>query len=150
MISVYQGPLAFLVLCVLSVPSLGQEMHDALEANKAAEAFFTENVQPILKQHCYECHSHDAKEAEGGLVLDSRSGWEKGGDAGPAVVPGKPDESLLISAVRYEDLEMPPDGKLPDELFKQLLRWVADGAVWGETVLAKSGSYVVTDFRPSS
>ena len=61
-------------------------------------------------------------------MLDSRSGWAKGGQSGPAVVPGKPDKSLLISAVRHEDLEMPPQGKLPEKLVGQLVRWIADGA----------------------
>ena len=59
---------------------------------------------------------------------DARSGWAKGGQSGPALVPGKPDRSLLISAVRYEDLEMPPKGKLPGKLVRQLALWVADGA----------------------
>lgn len=101
---------------------------DASKKNQAAEDFFNEYVQPILKQHCYECHSHEADEAQAGLVLDSRSGWQKGGDSGTAIVPGKPDESLLIQAVRYEGLEMPPGGQLPDELVQRLQRWVADGA----------------------
>jgi len=96
--------------------------------NKATEVFFNEGVLPILKQYCYECHSHGAKKAKGGLVLDSRGGWEKGGESGPAVVPGKPDDSLLISAVRYEDYKMPPTGKLPDELIERLQHWVAKGA----------------------
>ena len=92
------------------------------------EAFFRNVIQPILKQHCYECHSHDAKEAKGGLVLDSRAGWQTGGDSGPAIVPNRPDDSLLIAAIKYEDLEMPPQGKLPDEIIEQLHRWVAQGA----------------------
>src|SRR5579872_2919915 len=83
------------------------------EADKAAEAFFNESVLPILKKSCYECHSHAAGKAKGGLVLDSRSGWATGGDNGPAIVPGKPVESLLMQAVRYTDLQMPPKGKLP-------------------------------------
>ena len=96
--------------------------------NQAGESFFVDHIQPILKQHCFECHSHQAKTVQGGLMLDSRSGWKIGGDSGPAIAPGKPDDSLLIRAVRYEDLEMPPAGKLPDELIEQLRRWVADGA----------------------
>src|SRR4051812_7845346 len=79
--------------------------------DKASEQVFRERVLPILKRHCFECHSHAVGKAKGGLVLDSRSGWEKGGETGPAIVPGKPGESLLIQAVRYADLEMPPKGK---------------------------------------
>ena len=117
-----------LIVCYMLVLSSMLVADDGPSRNEAADVFFKENVQPILKQHCYECHSHRANKVSGGLVLDSRSGWEKGGDSGPAIVPGKPDISLLISAVRYEDLEMPPKGKLPDELVERLQRWVADGA----------------------
>jgi hypothetical protein len=98
------------------------------KTDQSAEAAFNEQVLPILQQHCYKCHSHASRKAKGGLVLDSKSGWATGGDSGPAVVPGKPDESLLISAVRYQDLEMPPTGKLPEALVDRLERWVADGA----------------------
>jgi len=84
----------------------------AVDAAKSAEAFFNEKALPILKKHCYECHSHASGKAKGGLVLDSRGGWATGGDSGPAVVPGKLDESPLIDAVRYDGIEMPPTGKL--------------------------------------
>ncbi|MFO1094281.1 MAG: DUF1549 domain-containing protein, partial [Planctomycetaceae bacterium] len=100
----------------------------AADANAQAETAFLQEVLPILKQHCFECHSHDAAEIQGGLVLDSRSGWAKGGDSGPAVVPGEPEKSLLITAVRYADHKMPPSGKLPDELIARLERWVVEGA----------------------
>jgi uncharacterized protein DUF1549/uncharacterized protein DUF1553/cytochrome c len=101
---------------------------DKLIPEKAAEVFFNDYVLPTFKEHCFACHSHAAKKVKGGLVLDSRSGWVKGGDSGTAVVPGKPDESLLIQAVRYKGLEMPPTGKLPDETIAILERWVATGA----------------------
>ena len=128
MTTLHSSALAVLTLCAMSLPSLAQEKEDASQGNPVAIAFFNENVRSILEQHCYRCHSHQAKKAKGGLVLDSRSGWAKGGQSGPAVVPGKPGKSLLISAVRYEDLEMPPTGKLPDKLVRLLERWVADGA----------------------
>lgn len=117
-----------LTLCALSLTSLAQEKQDASQRGSAARTFFNKKVRPILEQHCYRCHSHQAKKAKGGLVLDSRRGWAKGGQSGPALIPGHPDRSLLISAVRYEDLEMPPKGKLPDKLVRQLERWIADGA----------------------
>lgn len=101
---------------------------DQSDAGRAAEKAFRENVLPILREHCYECHSHNAKSVKGGLVLDSRSGWATGGDSGPAVVPGRPDESLLIRAVRYDDNEMPPSGKLPDDIIARLEHWVTNGA----------------------
>ena len=120
--------LMVVTLCAMSLPSLAQKKENTSRGNPAARAFFKETVRPILERHCYRCHSHQAKKAKGGLVLDSRSGWAKGGQSGPALVPGKPDKSLLLSAVRYQDLEMPPKGKLPDKLVRQLERWVAEGA----------------------
>lgn len=102
-----------------------------LAAADSGPAFFENKIAPILQQRCYECHSHDSDEVEGGLVLDSRSGWETGGGRGPAVVPGKPDESLLIEAIRYEneELQMPPEeNKLPAEEIALLEKWIAMGA----------------------
>lgn len=101
---------------------------ESADDRSVAEQNFRRNVLPILKEHCFECHSHDADSVKGGLVLDSRSGWSTGGDSGPAVVPGRPQDSLLISAVRWDGLEMPPSGRLPPKLVQQLEQWVADGA----------------------
>lgn len=92
-------------------------------------AFFESRIRPLLVEHCYECHSGKSDEVKGGLRLDSRAGVLKGGDSGPAVEPGKPDESLLIQAVRYEGLEMPPTGKLPAAVVADFATWVAAGAV---------------------
>ena len=102
----------------------------ASAAAEAGTAFFEKEIAPILEQRCYKCHSHKSGKAKNGLVLDSRSGWEKGGGSGPAVIPGKPDKSLLIEAVRYEneELEMPPKGKLPANEIALLEKWVAMGA----------------------
>lgn len=93
--------------------------------------FFERTVQPLLQKHCYECHSHQAKSSEGGLVLDSRGGWETGGDSGPAVVPGKPDSSLLLKALSYvdDDLRMPPDGRMTNAEIEVFRQWIEDGAV---------------------
>ncbi len=90
--------------------------------------FFEKKVRPVLVQHCYSCHAKDAKKIGGGLLLDSKQGWVKGGNTGPAIVPGDPDESLLISAVQHIDLEMPPKGKLPDSQIDDLVQWVKMGA----------------------
>ncbi|HVX13152.1 MAG TPA: DUF1553 domain-containing protein [Pirellulales bacterium] len=91
--------------------------------------FFEKRVRPVLVEHCFECHGR-SKAAKGGLWLDSRDGWAVGGDSGTAIVPGKPNESLLIRAVRYDDsgLQMPPDGKLPQGAIDDLVAWVARGA----------------------
>lgn len=92
-------------------------------------AFFENSVRPLLVKHCYECHSQGRK-VKGGLLLDRKEGWVKGGDAGPALVPGKPAKSLLMHSVRYEDedLQMPPKSKLPPEDIRVLEQWIAMGA----------------------
>src|SRR5947207_1423169 len=66
----------------------------------AGVEFFEKKVRPLLVQHCYSCHSAEARKQRGGLLLDSREGLRKGGDSVPALVPGKPEESLLLKAVR--------------------------------------------------
>ncbi|HVX12951.1 MAG TPA: PSD1 and planctomycete cytochrome C domain-containing protein [Pirellulales bacterium] len=92
--------------------------------------FFEKRVRPVLVEHCYECHSAEAKKLGGGLLLDSRAGLMKGGDSGPALEPGKPESSLLVSAVRYADqaLQMPPNGKLSAAAIADLEAWVKIGA----------------------
>ena len=94
-----------------------------------ATDFFEAKVRPVLARRCETCHGPSKQKA--GLRLDVRTGWERGGAQGPAVVPGKPDDSLLVRAVRYadDDLKMPPDGKLPDAEVAALTEWVARGAV---------------------
>ncbi|MFY9253997.1 MAG: PSD1 and planctomycete cytochrome C domain-containing protein [Fuerstiella sp.] len=120
------------VAAVCLALALGQLVvaQDAVETT-AEEQFFVDQIQPLLKRHCYECHSHDAGEFGGGLSLDSKSGWQKGGDHGAAVVPEKPDDSLLIKAVRREseDLQMPPDERLPKKSVALLVEWIEQGAV---------------------
>jgi len=98
----------------------------AAEANSGI-AFFESKIRPLLVQHCYQCHSADTKQ-RGGLRLDARDTVLKGGDNGPALVPGKANESLLIKAVRHQDLKMPPKGKLPDAAVADLVRWIEMGA----------------------
>jgi mono/diheme cytochrome c family protein len=90
---------------------------------------FSSKIEPLLKQRCFECHSHE-KKIKGGLALDSKSGWEKGGDSGPAIVPGKPEASLLIQAVSHveKDLKMPPKTMLPAAEIALLTEWVRQGA----------------------
>jgi len=92
--------------------------------------FFEKRIRPILVNQCYECHSQRAKKVEGKLWLDSRDGVLKGGRSGPALVAGKPDESLLITAVRHQDkdLRMPPKTKLAAQEIADLEAWVKMGA----------------------
>ncbi|MFT5327848.1 MAG: hypothetical protein ACI8P0_005754 [Planctomycetaceae bacterium] len=91
---------------------------------------FSDSVLPLLRKHCYECHSHESESAEGGLVLDTRGGWEVGGDSGPAIVPGSPEKSRLLKAVEYSDseLQMPPDSRLAAGDIAILKQWIVDGA----------------------
>jgi len=90
--------------------------------------FFEEKIRPVLVTHCYECHSAEADELQGGLSLDNRAASRRGGDSGPAVVPGDLDESLLIQAIRYDLFEMPPTGKLPKSVVADFEEWIRLGA----------------------
>ncbi len=91
--------------------------------------FFERKIRPVLVTHCYECHSAQADPVEANLRLDSRPGWEMGGDSGPAIAPGDIDASLLVKAIRYDGtVQMPPTGKLPDEVIADLEEWVRIGA----------------------
>ena len=95
--------------------------------------FFETRVEPVLSESCYKCHSHQADRIKGKLMLDSREGLLLGGNTGPAIVPGKPDDSLLIEAIRYadQDLQMPPPdhgGMLTTQQIADLTEWVRRGA----------------------
>ena len=90
--------------------------------------FFEKRIRPVLIEHCYQCHSNDAEELKGGLRLDSRDGVRRGGESGLAVVPRSIEKSLLISAIRYEDFQMPPAGKLPDHVIADFVQWIEMGA----------------------
>lgn len=110
------------VMCVQGV-SLAEEPME----------FFETKIRPVLVEHCYSCHSEQAKsnnKFKGGLLLDSRPGWELGGDSGAAIVPGEPAKGTLWLALTYQhDVQMPPAGKLPDEVLKDFERWIREGAV---------------------
>ncbi|QDU25566.1 Planctomycete cytochrome C [Anatilimnocola aggregata] len=90
--------------------------------------FFEEKVRPVLAQNCYKCHGEEKQ--KGDLRLDLHQALLTGGESGPAIVAGKPEESLLIEAVKYESLEMPPDGKLSESEIEILTQWVKIGAPW--------------------
>lgn len=94
--------------------------------------FFEKRIRPLLAERCYECHSADAKKLKGGLHLDSREGLLKGGETRAAVVPGQPEKSLLLEAVRYgnQDLQMPPKSRLSKAQIADLTAWVKRGAPW--------------------
>ena len=119
------GAWTLLLLFGVGLPARGADDPAGLE-------FFEKKVRPVLAEHCFNCHSTRAKKVRGGLLLDSRAAILKGGDNGPALVPGNPDKSRLIEAVRYQnvDLRMPPKGKLPAAAIAALESWVKQGAPW--------------------
>src|SRR5262249_35822610 len=110
--------------------------------------FYEQKIRPILAENCFKCHSHAANKSRGSLVVDSLGGLLKGGDRGPALVPGDPDKSLLIQAVRHTDpdLQMPPnDKKLTDEQIGLLTRWVKMGAPAPDTGKTARAPGKITD-----
>jgi hypothetical protein len=94
----------------------------------AGNEFFETKIRPVLVKNCYACHSSDIKTPMGGLFLDSKNGVLKGGTNGPAVVPGKPDKSPLLKAIRYEGRKMPPSAQLPESVAADFEKWIAMGA----------------------
>lgn len=117
------------MICSL-VPGLCDGTEPTGVDRQAATEFFEKKIRPLLVQHCDECHSTDKADESGHLALDNRAALLAGGTRGPIVIGGKPEESLLIKAVRYLDpkLQMPPDGKLADADVELLSKWVRDGA----------------------
>jgi hypothetical protein len=101
-----------------------------VRADDASDRHFHDKVRPLLDSRCISCHGPD--KVKGALRLDSRAAALKGGDNGPAVIPGKPSESLLLQAVMHAkpDLEMPPKEKLTTNDIAVLRRWISDGAPW--------------------
>jgi hypothetical protein len=105
--------------------------HAVMAAPPEQIEFFESRIRPVLIEHCYSCHSSDAERVRGGLLLDTQAGLLAGGDWGPALVPGDPEASLLIQAIRHTDpdLRMPPKGeKLDPEVIADLEAWVLMGA----------------------
>src|SRR5262249_18711325 len=93
-------------------------------------AFFEKNIRPVLVRECYSCHAKTAEKVKGGFLLDTREGLRKGGEKGPAIVPGEPKESLLITALKHieGEIKMPPKKKLGDDVVADFEKWVAMGA----------------------
>ena len=128
---------------LLTLPILISTAFAAIDTNSATPAdaaptveqrdFFEKKIRPVLADKCYQCHSEKSEKVKGGLLLDTREGTRRGGDNGPAVVPGKLDDSLLIEAIHFtnKDFAMPPEksgGKLPDAVIHDFEAWVKMGA----------------------
>ena len=120
---------------VLFTFSLGALARAEDSAQLKAETLFQEKVRPLLTTKCVSCHGPDKQEA--GLRLDSREAALKGGENGPSLVEGKPDESLLIQAVKFDnpDLQMPPKDRLSDPQVAALVEWIKQGATWPEPMV---------------
>ncbi len=119
------------VTIAASLPAVraGDAPAGAGKPDPAEEEFFEAKVRPVLAEHCLECHG--AEKSKAGLRLDGRASMLKGGDGGPAVVPGKPERSALVEAIRYDsEVQMPPKGKLKDAEIAALTEWVKRGAPW--------------------
>ena len=127
--------------CWLSVSALA--VGD--EIDPQGLAFFEKNIRPVLVQQCYKCHS--AEKIKGGLLLDTRDGIRRGGESGHAVVPGSTDESLILSALRHEDFEMPPGKKLSDEVIANFETWIKMGAPDPRVGKAVAGGKRVIDIE---
>jgi cytochrome c553 len=105
--------------------------------------FFETRIRPVLADRCYKCHSREADKIKGGLMLDTREGMLHGGDTGPAIDPGKPEDSLLLDAIGYKDadLQMPPKGeKLSDQQVADMTEWIRRGAPDPRSLVAKGSS----------
>src|SRR5690349_2089643 len=119
------GALAAPLTPVLAADNAGEVKLDPKDVE-----FFEKNIRPVLSNQCYSCHSTKSGKAKGGLLVDSREALARGGGSGPALKAGKPDESLLYKALTYEheDLQMPPKGKLPNDVIAAFKQWIQMGA----------------------
>jgi mono/diheme cytochrome c family protein len=135
-----------LVICVAAGSILGNAERARASTPQGVE-FFEKNVRPVLVAKCQSCHG--PKRQQGGLRLDSRAALLKGGDNGAVVLPGEPEKSLLVKAIRYDgELQMPPKGKLSDGAVAHLTAWIKMGAPWpDESVKAGSQPLSVADVR---
>ncbi|MEE2643113.1 MAG: DUF1553 domain-containing protein [Planctomycetota bacterium] len=120
-------PFPVLSLAILAFPLLASP---TIADDRKGLDYFEKYVRPLLVNRCLKCHSIGSESIGGNLLLDSRQGWTRGGDLGPAIQPGSPAKSLLMDAIlhRSDDLEMPPDGKLSPHEIGILQEWIRMGA----------------------
>lgn len=139
----------FALVVWLSLANLSQVRADD---DPQATEFFSTRVLPLLREHCFECHSHEGEEASGNLVLDSRSAILQGGSRGKAYDETSPHTSLLLRAVQFDDsdLQMPPSGKLDDASIATLRQWLEGGAVMPSSMQAESRAFPARDSRSST
>ncbi len=137
----------FLLVSLLNAPAIGAESSTGEAYSPDDLAFFENKIRPVLVEHCYSCHSTASESIKAGLRVDSRRQMLVGGDSGPAIEPGDVDASLLIGAIRYEDYEMPPSGKLSDEVLANFAAWIERNAPWPDEPEPTAGQSVVKEFN---
>ena len=123
----------FIVSCVAGAAFVPGGLSFASESEQESKIeFFERRVRPLLAERCFKCHGAETEIPQGKLRLDSLDGLLQGGSRGPAIVPEKPEESLLLEAVRWQSLKMPPGGMLEEREIRDLVKWVEMGAPWPE------------------
>ncbi len=122
------------MLAIVATTTFALAWTDDEKEKAAKEKFFLENIRPVLFETCLKCHGPE--KSENGLRVDTRQALIDGGETGEAIVPEKPEASLLLKALKYtdQDLQMPPDTKLEDKVAEAFEKWIKDGAVWAEPV----------------
>ena len=120
------GPGVLAIILTASQQSAVAEKSQPKADTAAKIKFFETKIRPLLSARCFKCHGKEKQ--NGGLRVDTLSTLLKGGESGAALIAGKPEESLLVEAIRWDSLEMPPGGKLPTAEIGLLTRWIADGA----------------------
>jgi cytochrome c553 len=137
-------------LCGFVVAASGLLVARAADFTPEQLDFFEKRIRPILVTSCHKCHSASAEKLKGGLRLDSREAVLKGGDTRAAVLPGEPERSLLLEAVRYgnPELQMPPKSRLSDTQIADLAAWIKMGAPWTpEAVVAVAATKPAFDLE---
>jgi hypothetical protein len=128
----------WLILSTIALQAMAADM------TPDQRSFFESRIRPVLVKQCYECHSQNSKKLGGKLLLDAPSEMIAGGESGPTLIPGKPDDSLIIQALRYDGLEMPPKKRLPEPVVHDFITWVKMGAPDPRADLPKPAVKTVT------
>ena len=128
----------WLILSTIALQAMAADM------TPDQRSFFESRIRPVLVKQCYECHSQNSKKLGGKLLLDAPSEMIAGGESGPTLIPGKPDDSLIIQALRYDGLEMPPKKRLPEPVVHDFITWVKMGAPDPRADLPKTAVKTVT------
>ena len=127
-------PAIHIVVLLVLTTSLNQPRAHSESPTADDLKFFETRIRPVLVKHCYECHAADSKELGGKLRLDTRDAILKGGESGPALIGGKPNASLIVQAMRFDGVEMPPDQPLPENVINDFVTWVQRGAPYPQSV----------------